>query len=60
MKLRRLFGAWAGALDALRRSRILEDSADLMLRNTLMERGIRALRERADKRIKDRLIVERF
>lgn len=60
VRLRSLFGAWAGALDALRRSRILEDSADLMWRNTLMERGIRALRERADRKIKQRLILERF
>ena len=47
-------------LDALRRRRILEDSAHIMRRNTLIERTMRALKERADKKIKDRLIIERF
>ena len=58
--MRRLFCGWVAVLDALRRRRILEDSAHIMRRNTLIERAMRALKERADKKIKDRLIVERF
>lgn len=60
VRLRKLFGAWADALDSFRRARILRESAQIMQRNALMEKAVRALRERADKKIKDRLIVERF
>lgn len=58
--MKRLFCGWVVVLDALRRRRILEDSAHIMRQNTLVERTMRALKERADKKIKERLIVERF
>lgn len=59
-RLRKLFGSWVDALDLLRRARILQESAKLMERNSLIERVMRALRERADKKNKERLIIERF
>ena len=60
VRRKRIFCAWREAIDVFKRKRILLESAHLMHGNAVVERSLRALREYADKRIKDKLIVAKF
>ena len=60
VRAKRIFCAWREAIDIFKRKRILLESAHLMHSNALIERSVRALREYADKRIKDKLVVSKF
>jgi hypothetical protein len=57
---KRIFNGWLRVVTLFKRKRILLDSSILMNKTYLLEKSVRALRERADKKIKNRLIIEKF
>jgi hypothetical protein len=56
----RTFEGWKKAIDLFKRKRILTQSSDLMLTENLYSKGMRSLRMYADKKIHDKLIIDRF
>jgi len=60
VKCKRIFCAWRQSIDVFKRKRILRDSANLMHDNSLIERGLRALREYAQRKIYNKLIVAKL
>ena len=57
---KRIFNGWLRVITLYKRKRILLDSSILMNKTYLLEKSIRSLREHADKKIKNKLIIEKF
>ncbi len=57
---KRIFNGWLRVVTLLKRKRILIDSSILMNKTFLLEKSVRALKENADRKIKNRLIIGKF
>jgi hypothetical protein len=57
---KRIFNGWLRVITLYKRKRILLDSSILMNKTYLLEKSIRSLREHADRKIKNKLIIEKF
>ena len=60
IKYKRIFNGWLRVITLYKRKRILLDSSILMNKTYLLEKSIRSLREHADRKIKNKLIIEKF
>ena len=58
--LRKLMSSWADSTAQSKRKRYMKESAVLFLSTRLKEKVIQALQERADSKIKNRMIIDRF
>ena len=54
---KRIFNGWLRVVTLLKRKRILIDSSILMNKTFLLEKSVRALKENADRKFKNRLII---
>lgn len=52
VQLRKIFNAWYGTLDRLKRKRILKTSAQIMCDNSLLEKYFYAFRDITDLRLR--------
>jgi hypothetical protein len=57
---KRIFNGWLRVITLYKRKRILLDSSILMNKTYLLEKSIRSLREYADRKIINKLIIEKF
>lgn len=60
IQIKRVFQAWKGILGLLRRKRLLKESAELMRKNSLLEKCLQTLAHYAQTKIQNNLIIDRF